>query len=403
MGSVNSFEESAYGGRPPGKMNASLNEKLQAVKWGEYRLGDLFEIENTLSFNTDKLVPGVDYDYVTRTSLNQGILRATGFVNRENINPAGTWSLGLLQMDFFYRRKPWYAGQFVRKIIPKIEIKDSAVLFFSTLLNKQKPKLLSVLVRDVDKVFRSTKIQLPTKNGEIDFDFMESFVAELEAQRVAELSAYLKVSGYDNYELSAEELDALRDFSNFADDNWGTYKVGNLFERVETKKLPYKAKELPKQPTEDYVLPCLTSSFQNQGLNYYVPKAGATVISNVISIPSNSDVYRAYYQSKEFTVLSDSYAIRWKSDKIKISPNHYLFMVMCINKVTDLPIYSYKNKLGGWNVVKGKCIRLPEKDGKIDFAFMEIFISAIKKLAIKDVVLYSDAKINATKEVVSCI
>ena len=382
-------------------MNASLNEKLQAVKWGEYRLGDLFEIENTLSFNTDKLVPGVDYDYVTRTSLNQGILRATGFVNRENINPAGTWSLGLLQMDFFYRRKPWYAGQFVRKIIPKIEIKDSAVLFFSTLLNKQKPKLLSVLVRDVDKIFRSTKIQLPTKNGEIDFDFMESFVAELEAQRVAELSAYLKVSGYDNYELSAEELDALRDFSNFGDDNWGTYKVGNLFERVETKKLPYKAKELPKQPTDDYILPCLTSSFQNQGLNYYAPKAGATVLSNVISIPSNSDVYRAYYQTRDFTVLSDAYAIRWKLKDIAISPNHYLFMVMCINKVTDLPIYSYKNKLGGWNVVKGKYIRLPEKDGKIDFAFMETFISAIKKLAIKDVVLYSDQKIAATKAITS--
>ena len=382
-------------------MNASLNEKLQAVKWGEYRLGDLFEIENTLSFNTDKLVPGVDYDYVTRTSLNQGILRATGFVNRENINPAGTWSLGLLQMDFFYRRKPWYAGQFVRKIIPKIVIKDSAVLFFSTLLNKQKPKLLSVLVRDVDKVFRSTKIQLPTKNGEIDFDFMESFVAELEAQRVAELSAYLKVSGYDNYELSAEELDALRDFSNFGDDNWGTYKVGNLFERVETKKLPYKAKELPKQPTDDYILPCLTSSFQNQGLNYYAPKVGATVLSNVISIPSNSDVYRAYYQTREFTVLSDAYAIRWKMKDIAISPNHYLFVVMCINKVTDLPIYSYKNKLGGWNVVKGKHIRLPEKDGKIDFAFIETFISAIKKLAIKDVVLYSNQKIKATKIVVS--
>ena len=55
---------------------------------------------------------------------------------------------------------------------------------------------------------------------------MESFIAELEAQRVAELSAYLKVSGYNIYELSAEEFDALRDFSNFGDDNWGTYKVG---------------------------------------------------------------------------------------------------------------------------------------------------------------------------------
>ena len=401
MGSINASEKSAHGGRPPGKIEASLNEKLQAVKWGEYKLGDLFKIESTLSFNTDRLVSGNEYDYVTRTSLNQGILKSTGFVNRENINPAGTWSLGLLQMDFFYRRKPWYAGQFVRKIIPKIEIKGSAVLFFSTLLNKQKPKLLSVLVRDVDKVFCSTKIQLPIRNGKIDFDFMDSFVAELEAQRVAELSAYLTVSGYNNYELSTEELDALQRFAELNDDNWGIYTVGDLFEKVVTKKLPYKAKELPKQPTDDYVLPCLTSSFQNQGLNYYAPKAGATVLSNVISIPSNSDVYRAYYQSRDFTVLSDAYAIRWKSGKVELSPNQYLFMVMCINKVTDLPIYSYKNKLGGWNVVKNKDIKLPEKDGKIDFAFMDTFISAIKKLAIKEVVLYSDRKITATKELVA--
>ena len=116
---------------------------MQAVKWGKYTLGDFFKIENTLSFNTDKLVPGNDYDYITRTSLNQGILRSTGFVNKENINPAGTWSLGLLQMDFFYRSKPWYAGQFVRKIIPKIEINGAAILFFTTLLNKQTLKHFS--------------------------------------------------------------------------------------------------------------------------------------------------------------------------------------------------------------------------------------------------------------------
>ena len=76
-------------------------------------------------------------------------------------------------------------------------------------------------------------------------------------------------------------------------------------------------------------------------------------------------------------------------------------MVMCINKVTDLPVYSYKNKLGGWNTVKEESIRLPEKNGRIDFDLMETFISAVKKLAIKDVVLYSDRKIAATKKVVS--
>lgn len=124
-------------------------------------------------------------------------------------------------------------------------------------------------------------------------------------------------------------------------------------------------------------------------------------MNNVISIPSNSDVYRAYYQPRDFTVLSDAYAIRWKSGEVELSPNQYLFMVMCINKVTNLSIYSYKNKLGGWNVVKKKDIRLPEKDGKIDFVFMETFISAIKKMAIKEVGIYSDEKISATKKVIT--
>ena len=73
-------------------------------------------------------------------------------------------------------------------------------------------------------------------------------------------------------------------------------------------------------------------------------------------------------------------------------------MVMCINKVTDLPIYSYKNKLGGWNVVKDKYILLPQKNGEIDFDFMNAFISAIQKLAIRDVVSFTDMKIAATKE-----
>lgn len=159
---------------------------------------------------------------------------------------------------------------------------------------------------------------------------------------------------------------------------WGEYRIGDLFERVSTLKLPYKAKDLPSSPEGEFDLPCLTSSFMNQGLNYYVPKSGATILQSVISIPSNSDVYRAYYQSAPFTVLSDAYAIRWIYEGGHPSSELYLFLVSCINKVTDLPIYSYKNKLGGWNVVRKKYIQLPTRDGKIDFMFMERFVAELK-------------------------
>lgn len=108
---------------------------------------------------------------------------------------------------------------------------------------------------------------------------------------------------------------------------WGDYRMGDLFFRIDTIKLPYKADDLPNRAKGQYVLPCLTSSFNNQGLNYYTRRNGATILKNVISIPSNSDVYRAYYQPGEFTVLSDAYAICWKVDDRKITANQYLFVM----------------------------------------------------------------------------
>lgn len=331
-------------------------------------------------------------------------LTDNGILGKSDI-PAKIFGKGTITIDMFgcafYRQFQYKMVTHARvfSLKPLKQLSDKQGLFFSISLNYLSKEFGYENMCSWEKI-KSKTIQLPQSNGEIDFEFMESFIAELEAERIAELSAYLKVSGFDNYKLSVEELDALRKFENLKEENWGTYKVGNLFGRIKTNKLPFKAKELPKQPTGEYVLPCLTSSFQNQGLNYYAPRKGATILKNVISIPSNSDVYRAYYQSRGFTVLSDAYAIRWRDNTTPLLPDQYLFMVMCINKVTDLAIYSYKNKLGGWNVVKEKYIRLPQKDDKIDFELMGNFISAMKKLAIKDVVLYSDRKIAATKNVV---
>lgn len=158
--------------------------------WEEFKLGDLFEIRRTLSFNKDKLTKGNQYDYVTRTSQNQGILQETGFVNEENINSSGTWSLGLLQMDFFHRQKPWYAGQFVRKINSKVNFSKKSTLYFTTLLNKQKPRLLSVLVRNVDETFRNTTIQLPTKYGKPDYQIMETLISAIQKLVIKDVVEY---------------------------------------------------------------------------------------------------------------------------------------------------------------------------------------------------------------------
>ena len=48
-------------------------------------------------------------------------------------------------------------------------------------------------------------------------------------------------------------------------------------------------------------------------------------------------------------------------------------------------------------------IYLPTRNCEIDYAFINSFISAIQKLVIKDVVLYADSKIEATKSIVKTI
>ncbi|WP_231173360.1 restriction endonuclease subunit S [Helicobacter pylori] len=192
------------------------------LTWQSFKLGDLFEIEKTLSFNKDALTQGQDYDYITRTSQNQGVLQTTGFVNAENLNPPFTWSLGLLQMDFFYRKKSWYAGQFMRKITPKTEIENKInsriAHYFTTLLNALKRPLLSVLVRDIDKTFREQKIQLPLKptaktqtlDG-IDFHFMHTLINALMKQTIQGVVQYSSAKIQTTKEAISQEVPTQKD------------------------------------------------------------------------------------------------------------------------------------------------------------------------------------------------
>lgn len=398
MGGFKPFKESKNRGGRFGKIDAPLNQKLQQVKWGEFRIGDLFDISNTLSFNAEVLVDGDIYDYITRTSLNQGILQTTGFVNAENINPAGNWSLGLLQMDFFYRRKPWYAGQFVRKVIPKFAISDSAILFFTTLLNRLKPNLLSVLVRDVDKTFLNSTLQIPiTNDGAIDFGFIAEFVAELEAQRVAELATYLQATELKDYSLTEDEQRAI---TNFDKTTFADITIDSLFDKVKVKSLRYKTSDLPSIPMGEFILPALTAGIQNQGLNNYVPPQNATILSHVISISANgANTGATFFQSKNFTVLQDAYAIRWNDESSKLSDNQYLYMTGAIAKAI-VGNYEWTNK-AGWERIKSNTISVPINNGVIDFVYMDTLIAAIKKLAIQDVVKFADRKIAATREFIA--
>ena len=356
----------------------------------------MFEITNTLSFNADKLNFGTEYDYVTRTSFNQGILQTTGFVNAENLNESGVWSLGLLQMDFFYRRKKWYAGQFVRKIIPKFDLTESSILFFSTILNQQKKVLLSVLVRNVDETFNNLQIQLPLKENalafsnpcdnikNIDFDFMESFIRELEEERIRELNAYLLATGLKDYALSSEEEKALEAFRTV---QWGEFEFKQIFNNIK------QGRRLKKEDQKEGTIPFVMSGTTNTGVVGYISNPVASFPSNSITV----DIFgNTFYRNFDFGAGDDT-GVYW-NDKENYSKDEMLFFTAAMGK-SLFGKFDYGNKLRSSQSFDIK-MQLPTKNNKPDYATMKTFIKAVEKLVIKDVVLYADNKIAATKNVV---
>lgn len=339
------------------------------------------------------------YPYIVRQSINNG---QKGFIHEDTsfLNESNTITFGQDTATVFYQEKPYFTGDKIKILKSKdISFHKGNAPFFLVAIQHAFSGFSWGAQSFSEKVIKETNIYLPkTADDKINYAFMEDFVCELEASRLCELEAYLQATCLNDYQLSQVDYSALRGFKNL---RWQEFRVGDLFDRIRTIKLNYKAKELPQQPIGEYTLPCLTSSFMNQGLNYYAPRKDATILNNVISIPSNSDVYRAYYQSRDFAVLSDAYAIQWIYDSAEITSKQYLFMVACINKVTDLPIYSYKNKLGGWNVVKDKYISLPATaDGQPDLAVMEGLVTALQKIAIADVAKYTAQHFEATRLVV---
>ncbi|MGL2550290.1 restriction endonuclease subunit S [Helicobacter pylori] len=411
-------------------MIGPLSSQLNAIKWGEFRLGDLFEIEKTLSFNKDALTQGQDYDYITRTSQNQGVLQTTGFVNAENLNPPFTWSLGLLQMDFFYRKKSWYAGQFMRKITPKTEIENKInsriAHYFTTLLNALKRPLLSVLVRDIDKTFREQKIQLPLKTTAntqtldgIDFHFMEKFIAELEQCRLAELEqcrlaeleAYLKATGLSNTTLSNDEENALNLFNGKNSGGggntscgltWQSFRLGDLFEVLSSKKI-YHANTIKIHDTQiESSYPYVVRATTNNGIKgFIIDDPTFTNEKNTLSFAQ--DTFTVFYQKQPY----------FTGNKVKILKPKFAFkspkILHFISAILQFILKPLTWGLGSTteSIAEFK-FSLPLKPTAntqtledIDFNFMRTLINALMKQTIQGVVQYSDAKIQATKEVIN--
>lgn len=226
-------------------------------------------------------------------------------------------------------------------------------------------------------------IVLPERNKQIDFEFMDSFIAELEAERLAELSGYLKVSGLDNCELSVEELETLRAYDTI---EWGEFEYQEIFEKIA------QGRRLKKDNQLSGDIPFVMSGVTNAGIVNFVSNPVASFPKNSITL----DIFgNAFYRPYHFGAGDDT-GVYW-NEKNEYSKEAMLFITASMCK-SVFGKFDFGHKLRSSQSKKIK-MKLPSVNGQVDTKTMEMITSAVMKLVIKSVVQYTDNNIEATKRV----
>lgn len=367
----------------------------------------MFDVKSSKKrFDANKVeILNYGFPYIVRMSTNNGI---KGYINQDEqlLNQGNTIAFGQDTATMFYQENPYFTGDKIKILECKYDnFNKINSMFLISVMRKSFSTFSWGANSFSEKVINNQEIKLPTKDGKIDFEFMDACIRELEEERIRELSAYLTVSGLDNYELSSEEKEALDKFDSplgekLQNVQWGECRIGDLFEKLtlKFKKSTFnKATDISKTRTSEFNIPLINAKFGDNGIMYYGRKNDFETASMTIDIVNDGATSTAsvYPQPQETGVLYNAYLIK----PLFNVNNQILYFLSTTIQKSIKEKFGYENK-AGWEKVKKESIQLPTKDGKIDFEFMELLISAVQKLVIKDVVLYADEKIQSTKKIV---
>ncbi len=406
-------------------MIGPLSSQLNAIKWGEFKLGDLFEVlsskkiyhANTIKIHDTQIENS--YPYVVRATTNNGI---KGFIIDDPTftNEKNTLSFAQDTFTVFYQKQPYFTGNKVKILKPKFAFKSPKILHFISAILQFILKPLTWGLGSTTESIAEFKISLPLKPTaktqtfeDIDFDFMEKFIAELEQCRLAELEqcrlaeleAYLKATGLSNTTLSSDEENALNLFNN--KNSWGGgntpcgltwqhFKLGDLFEIRPTKAYNLTNPHLFDSNAKN---PVVTNSSLNNGISGY-SSLEPTEKGNQITYSDTTTSEGIFYQKRPFIGYSHVQGLYPLKYHEFWNEKTLLYIVVAFKKVA-CGRFDYGNKFNR-KIASEMSIALPTNPhGGIDFDFMNTFINALMKQTIQGVAQYSGTKKEATKEVIS--
>ena len=240
-------------------------------------------------------------------------------------------------------------------------------------------------------------ISLPSLDDNPAFSYMDSFITELQAERLQELQAerlqelqgYLQVTGLSNYTLTDEELHLIDRFDSI---EWMSFDITNVFNVNNTHSI------LSSWITPNSGgIPYVTAGESNNSISTYIDYDISQIEKGNSIMIGGKTLVITYQESDYFSNDSHNLALYAKDEQGKLKDNQF-FMISSLYKSLK-PRYSWGDSISK-KKIQLDTFDLPVKNGLIDYEFMSKWIQIIKKLVIADVVKYADRELSAYQSVI---
>lgn len=350
---------------------------LSDREWKEFYIRDIFVVEDkneiqvpTGAYINKKYLTKGETPRITVTSQNNGI---GGYYDSQDKNYRtfnNFISVSFLGTIFY---QPYTASLDMKVHCLQIIDKKLNCFISKFLITEIKKSIENVSYGDQlsSTDLPNKKIMLPINSqGQLDYDFMESYVSEREGTKRQEYLAYAKKS---IAELEYKEIPELYEME------WKEVYISDLCV-IESGKDIYDAERASGKT------PYITSTATNNGINYFVSNENETLEENVISVNRNGSVGYCFYHKYKALYSNDCRKLRLKQKR-----NEFVSLFITNQIAQQKEKYNYGYKMGTGRLKKQKILVPINEQKQPDFEYMEQYI---KNMIIQKYNSYFDIGIN---------
>ena len=355
---------------------------LNSVKWKDYHLYDLFDIDSGNKFDRSKMTsiaPSVNF--VGRSSTKNGVTAYVDYI--EDVVPyaVGCMTLALGGEHIgscFIQNHQFYTSQNVVVLRPKQAMSDNVKIFISHVVRNESRNNYMAFARELNSHVRTDfSFKLPTEDDKNpDYDFMEKYIEGLKCD-FSSIPDYFLDEGFDRAFWYLDNIDqnkyetlyagALTYKRNMTERKWELIRLGNVVDDIYNGK-SYNASELVASDSDDYVA-YITRTDQNNGISMYVQnddyigkeKSGAITIGDTTAT--------AFYQTVDF--ITGPHIVIIRADWFNVYTALFIISLLNLEKYR----YPVFGRAFTKDLIQETMLYLPvDKAGNPDFKFMEEYI-----------------------------